>query len=163
MEKMKIRQATADDVEDMKKVLTEAFHESYIGAGEFYSSNEFVDPNYATSSGRYYNLQALLKDNLNNISNRLEEPFKAFVAVENEIIGYAITEKHNGKLWINDMVVKPDQQKKGIGKKLFEVATKNHEQVYIWVNSKNPAIKFWEKLGFDTVLEEKLMMTKLKK
>lgn len=160
---MKIRQATTDDVEGMKKVLIEAFHDSYIGAGEFYSSNQFVDPNYATSSGSYYDLKALLEDNLNNIGNRLEEPFKAFVAVDNELIGYAITEKHKGKLWINDLVVKPGKQKKGIGKKLFEAVTKNHDQVYIWVNSKNPAIKFWENLGFSTILEEKLMMSKLKK
>lgn len=158
---MEIREAVIEDIDEMKEVLRDAFHNAHAAAGEFYSSNQFVDPNYASSAGPYYDTKTFLEDNLANIKNRLKEPFRALVAVEkNEIIGYLITETHKGKLWINDIIVKREHQKKGIGKKLFEVATKNHDSIHIWVNSKNPAIEFWKSLGFVEVLEEKLMVKK---
>jgi N-acetylglutamate synthase-like GNAT family acetyltransferase len=158
-ESMLIRRATPGDVRGMKDVLRDAFHDSYIGAGEFYSSSQLVDPNYATTSGSYYSLQSLLEDNLSSIEGRLKGPFNAFVAVERgEIVGYAITEIHKKKLWINDMVVRRDKQKRGIGRQLFDAATKGHGQIHIWVNSKNPSMEFWKKMGFGEVLEEKLMV-----
>ena len=161
---MEIRESTIGDIDKMKEVLRDAFHDTYAGAGEFYSSSQLVDPNYSSGAGPYYDIKSFLEDNLTNIENHLKEPFKSFVAVENnEIVGYLIVEMHKGKLWINDVVVRRDYQKGGVGKKLFEIATKNQDNVYIWVNSKNPALNFWRKLGFGEVLEEKLMVKKIKK
>lgn len=156
---MKIREATPSDVEGMKGVLRDAFHNTYTGAGEFYSSSQFVDPNYPLNAGPYYNVQIFLEESLANIEKRLTWPFRAFVAVgDKKIIGYIITEIHKGRLWVSDMAVKPNYQKRGVGKNLFKVATQHNNQVYIWVNSKNPALEFWKKLGFAEILEEKLMV-----
>lgn len=42
----------------------------------------------------------------------------------------------------------------------FLVAEENKKPLYLWVNAKNPALKFWKKLGFKEVLREVLMIKK---
>jgi hypothetical protein len=41
---------------------------------------------------------------------------------------------------------------------LFNRLAKGRGSLYLWVNERNPAVKFWGKLGFRKVLGEMLMV-----
>ncbi len=157
---MEIKKATLRDIGGMKKVLYDAFHNHYAAAGEFYAIEQLVDPNYATQTGPYYSKEMFISENAKSLKRRLRPPFQAFVAKDQgKIIGYIICEKHKGKLWVNDIVVRREYQKKDVGKKLFKEAIRD-KKVYLWVNAKNPAKEFWKKLGFKEILREILMIKK---
>jgi ribosomal protein S18 acetylase RimI-like enzyme len=144
----------------MVKVLMSAWHRDYGAAGEFYAASQLSDPNYATQTGPYASIEEFVSVNAQSIKERIKEPFTAHVALDNgRIVGYIICEHQPGGLWVNDAVVLPEFQSKGVGKALFEHATKgaDNKYIWIWVNTKNPATNFWKKLGFEEVLTETLM------
>ncbi|MFH0949092.1 MAG: GNAT family N-acetyltransferase [Candidatus Aenigmatarchaeota archaeon] len=156
---IKIRKAHSGDILQMVKVLQDAYHKNYSAAGEFYARQELVDPNYETTSGPFYSTKMFVAENVKSMRRRLKKPFKAFVMLDkNSIIGYIIIEDHLGRTWINDMVIKKDYQNRCLGKKLFRHATKGKNKVYLWVNTKNPALRFWKKQGFKELLRECLMI-----
>jgi len=155
---IKIRKANLKDVPEMEKVLLDAYHLNYCGAGEYYSKEELTDPNYASTSGPYNSNKIFLTNNYNSIKERLNNPFKAFVMhIDKEMVGYIIIEKHLGRTWVNDILITKRYQKKDFGKKLLDFALKKEKNVYLWVNAKNPAQQFWKKEGFKEVLKECLM------
>lgn len=157
---LKIRRATAKDLPALRRIFLAAYHASYAAAGEFYANRELVDPNYATSNGPYYKRDTYVRRNLESIKARLKPPFCCWLAVrEKKLAGYIITERNQGKLWINDLLVSKSAQRSGIGRQLFEHATRGQKSIYLWVNSANPAQKFWKKMGFKLLLQESLMKT----
>jgi N-acetylglutamate synthase-like GNAT family acetyltransferase len=98
---------------------------------------------------------------ISDLDKKLKKPFEFFVAEKNkEIVAFLIIEKNKKAFWINNMMVKKESQRKGIGKNLLEFASKNKKPLYLWVNSKNPAKHFWSKLGFKKILQETLMIKK---
>jgi len=152
-----VRKAKKGDMRQMKKVVEEAFHRNHSAAGEFYSAQQLADQNYATQTGAYYSRDIFIKDIIYGLGEKFEEPFETFVACEGKIIvGFIITENNNGRLWINNIFVKKGRQGAGTGKQLFDFATSGRE-TWVWVNASNPAVGFWDKMGFRTVLQEKLM------
>lgn len=109
---------------------------------------------------------------IKDLKGKFKKPFKFFVAENRneKIVGFVILENNNGKFWINNAMVKKEYQNKGIGKKLFNAVSKNEglyrkvnnfrynkKPIYLWVNVKNPAMKFWRKFGFREILRESLM------
>jgi len=99
---------------------------------------------------------------ISDLEDKFDEPFEFFVAeINKEIVGFIILENNEGKFWICNIMVKKNCQGQNIGEKLFNFAIKNKNPIYLWVNVKNPAIKFWERLGFKKVLQEELMIRKL--
>jgi len=159
---MNIRKATKKDLPKIVKVIENSFHRQYPAAGEFYSAELFADPNYATATGPYYSPQVFLKSIICELKNKFRQPFKFLIAeINKEIVGFIILEKRTKHFWIHNIMVKKEYQKKGVGKKLFNVATQNKKPIYLWVNAKNPALKFWKKLGFKEVLRESLMIKKI--
>lgn len=154
-----IRKATAKDVPGMKAAFREAWHEDYAAAGEYYASGQLVDPYYETSSGPFGSRKVLVESTADTIKDRISGPFTAFVACDGKkVVGYAICEKNRRQFWLNDLIVAKSHQKQGIGLKLFDTLAKEHDHLYLWVNEKNPAVRFWEKLGFRKVLGETLML-----
>lgn len=75
---------------------------------------------------------------------------------ETEYVGYASYElnyKNSGKIKIHKIYVMPDAQGKGVGKILMEyiykIANENNcETLLLDVYRHNPALQFYEKLGF---------------
>jgi GNAT superfamily N-acetyltransferase len=106
----------------------------------------------------YYSYNIFLKNNLLSLKERIEKPYFCYVLLLDEkLIGYIIIEKHLKRFWVNDLIIDVKYQKKGYGEMLFKYALKDKKDVYIWVNEKNKAKKFWEKQGFKKVLTEVLM------
>lgn len=169
---IKIRKATTRDLKGIANILRAAYHRHYAAAGEFYAYAELVDPNYETSSGPYYSRREFVDANIRSIRARLRPPFRALVAVTadgknvGKIVGYIILEKHKGRLWVNDTAVHPKHHGRGIATALFRAALGHHSkskgkhEVWLWVNAKNPALRFWKRLGFKEVLREVLMTRK---
>jgi ribosomal protein S18 acetylase RimI-like enzyme len=155
---IKIRKTTLKDLLQIKEILLNALHKDYFGAGEYYFREEFVDPNYSSLKGPYYSKEQFIKNNLKSLKERITKPYLSYVLfLKKEMVGYIIIEKHLKRYWINDFVIKKEFQDKGYGKIFFDFLIKDKKDVYIWVNKKNPAKKFWEKQGFKEVLEEVLM------
>ena len=155
---MKIKKTTLKDIPLMKEILVNALHKDYSGAGEFYFREEYVDSNYKSMTGPYTSRKTFIKNNMKSLKERIEKPYHSYVLFsEKELLGYIIIEKHLNRYWINDLVIKKDFQNKGLGKILLDHVIKSKKNVYLWVNKKNPAKKFWEKQGFKDVLEEVLM------
>lgn len=153
-----IRKARLKDIKSMIKILESSAHKNHDGAGEYYLRDEFTDPNYASTSGPYYSANLFLKNNIQGLKKRLSKPYTAYVLLlKEEVIGYIIVEKYLNRYWVNDLVIKREYQKNGQGKKLFNHVLKGKKDVYLWVNDKNPGKKFWEKIGFKTILTESLM------
>jgi GNAT superfamily N-acetyltransferase len=154
-----IRKATSRDVPAMKAAFRAAWHGDYAAAGEYYASGELVDPYYETSSGPYGSQDVLLESTADTIKDRIKAPFSAFVACDGEkVVGYAICEKNRNQFWVNDLIVSRNYQNRGIGGMLFNRLAKGRGSLYLWVNERNPAVKFWGKLGFRKVLGEMLMV-----
>jgi GNAT superfamily N-acetyltransferase len=153
-----IRKAKKEDLKSMILVFKKSIHNSYDGAGEYYFKEEYVDPNYKSLTGPYYSYNLFLKNNLLSLKERIEKPYFCYVLLLDEkLIGYIIIEKHLKRFWVNDLIIDVKYQKKGYGEMLFKYALKDKKDVYIWVNEKNKAKKFWEKQGFKKVLTEVLM------
>ena len=153
-----VRMAKPDDLEQIKKIVRDSFHEDYAAAGEFYSVQQMADPNYATQTGPYYDMEAFVKDIIDGMEEKLSEPFECFVACNGgDVVGFIVTENNNSRHWVNNIFVGKGHQAEGIGKELFDFASRGKRELYLWVNSKNPAVDFWENLGFKTVLQERLM------
>lgn len=156
---MYIRRANEKDLPEIIKIIKTSFHQNFAAAGEFYSAQQFVDPNYATATGPYYSLKTFIESMISDLKDKFCKPFDFFVAeINKEIVGFIIIENNKGKSWIVNIMVKKKYQRKNIGKKLFNFVVKNKKPIYLWVNVKNPAIKFWKKLGFKEVLRETLMI-----
>jgi GNAT superfamily N-acetyltransferase len=156
---IKIKKATKKDVPAMKGVLRAAWHDNYAAAGEYYATGEFVDPYYETSSGPYGSQKVLLESTAKTIKDRIGGSFSAFVACDGKkVVAYVIGERNLKQFWINDLIVSKKYQGQGLGIALFEQLAKKHGHLYLWVNEKNPAVKFWEKMGFRKVLGEQLMV-----
>ncbi len=153
-----IRRAVPEDMEQIRGIIKGSFHGDYAAAGEFYSVQRMADPNYAAQTGPYCSREAFISSIIDGLEERLSKPFDFFVACEGkEIEGFIIMEDNNGSHWVNNIFVRQDRQGRGIAKRLFEFAAGGRKELYLWVNSDNPAVKFWEKLGFRTVLQERLM------
>jgi len=143
----------------MRQIVRSAYHRDYAAAGEFYSVQQWVDPNYATSNGPYYDESIFVGDVLSQVAEKLSAPFETWVAaVGSKLSGFIVIEHHNGRAWINEIFIAPDAARTGVGRRLFETATSGERELYLWVNSKNPAVNFWGKLGFEEILTEKLMV-----
>lgn len=154
----KIREATERDILPIAEIYKQAIHRNYSGAGEYYLREEYTDPNYESSSGPYHTTETLLKSNLRTLKKRIKSPYTTYVILEKEkVVGYIIVENHLGRYWVNDLVISSEFRNKGYARELFDYAMKDKKDVYLWVTSKNPAKKFWEKLGFKEVLKESLM------
>ena len=153
-----IRKATIDDISHMKKIVRDAFHDDYAAAGEFYSVQQLVDQNYATQTGPYYNKDIFIEDIIRGLGEKFKEPFETFVACEDgKVVGFISMENNNGRHWVNNIFVNPEFQGQDVGRQLFDFATKGKGELWLWVNANNPAAAFWEKLGFKSVVHEKLM------
>ena len=158
---MIIRRAVLGDIEKIKAVVRSSFHENYAAAGEFYSAQQLADPNYATQTGPYYSREIFISDIINGLPEKLAKPFETFVACDgSKVAGFITIENNNGKRWVNTIFVGKSYQRLGLGKELFEFAAGGKGGLYLWVNSKNPAVGFWKKLGFRPVLQEMLMRKK---
>lgn len=154
---MLIRKAKKEDAKEIQEVFRDSYHKDYGAAGEYYSTEEFVDPNYATDGGPYGSQKEFVESLAKQLPERLKGR-EAYVAVHNnKIVGYIIGEKQNKKYWIYDIIVKKKYQNKKIGKTLVNKLIKNKCNVFCWVNAKNPALKFWKKFGFETVVKEILL------
>lgn len=161
---MHIRKATKKDLPEIIKIIETSFHKQYPAAGEFYSIQQFTDPNYATQNGPYYSLKCFVKSMVCELKNKFRKPFEFFVAeINKKIVGFIILENNAGNFWVNNIIVKKGYRGRDIGKKLFNFAAKNKRPLYLWINAKNPATKFWKKLGFKEILREVLMIKKITK
>lgn len=153
-----IRRAAPEDIEQIKGVIKGSFHKDYAAAGEFYSVQQMADPNYATQTGPYYSRGAFISSIIDGLEEKLSSPFDFFVACEyGKIAGFIIMENNKGRHWVNNIFIRQDRQGRGIAKRLFEFAARGRKEIYLWVNSDSPAVEFWGKLGFRTVLQERLM------
>jgi len=166
--KMKIRRARKKDLPAIIKIIKAVFHSNYPAAGEIYLSQLLVDPNYATATGPYYSREVFIKSLISDTRNKFGKPFEVFLVESDtsttlnikEIIGFIILENNKGNYWITNIMVKKKYQGKGVGKKLFDFATNNKKPLYLWVNAKNSAVKFWKNFGFKEILREILMIKK---
>ncbi len=155
---LRIRNAGHKDLAAIKKIIRSSYHKKYAAAGEYYSVQQFTDPNYASESGPYYSLGIFVQSMISDLKSKLEKPFEFFVAKLNkELVAFIILEKNGQAFWVNNIMVKKEFQGMNIGERLFEFTTKNKKPLYLWVNSKNPAKKFWSKIGFKKILQETLM------
>ncbi|MBU1102710.1 GNAT family N-acetyltransferase [Patescibacteria group bacterium] len=155
---LKIRRVNREDLPEIIKIIKKSYHKKYAAAGEYYSVQQFTDPNYATENGPYYSLGIFVESMISDLKNKFKKPFEFFVAEFNkELIAFIILEKNRQTFWVNNVIVKKEFQGKDIGRRLFEFVVKNKKPVYLWVNSKNPAKKFWSELGFKEILQETLM------
>jgi len=158
---MKIRRVTKKDLPEIIEIIKTAFHYQYTGMDTFYCAQQFVDPYSTLTTAPLYSKEIFIKSMISDLKNKFKKPFEFFVAeTKKEIVGFIVLEKHLGNFWINNMMVKKEYQGKGIGKKLFKFATKNKGPLYLGVNAKNPAFKFWKKMGFKEVLRDVLMIKK---
>lgn len=101
-----------------------------------------------------------MKSIIKNLKNNFQKPFEIWVAGKEEIVGFIVLENVRGNFWVNHIMVKKRYQRKNLGKKLFNFVTKNKKPLYLWINLKNPALKFWKSLGFKEILREVLMIKK---
>ena len=157
---VKIIPADSSHVKEMTLLLMSAWHRNYGAAGEFYSAQQFTDPNYETQTGPYASVEQFVQANAESIENRLKPPFSAWLVHDgSNILGYAICEHTKHGVWVNDVVVSPEHHREGIGRTLFEHIVEQHrgKKMWIWVNANNPAVDFWKKMGFKEVLKEVLM------
>lgn len=160
---LKIRRAVRADLPVIVAIIKNSYHSKYAAAGEFYSVQHLCDPNYETENGPYYSLDIFVKSMASDLGGKLKKPFETFVAESGDgLIAFIILEKNRRAFWVNNIMVKKEWQGREVGAKLFEFAVKNKASVYLWVNSKNPAKKFWSKLGFKEMLQETLMYRKRK-
>lgn len=156
---LRIRHAHKSDLPEIVKIVKNSYHKKYAAAGEFYSVQQLTDPNYKTENGPYYSLKIFIASMISDLENKLKRPFDFFVAESGKkLIAFIIIEKNRKSFWVNNIMVKKEFQGRDIGKYLFEFAVKNKELLYLWVNSKNPAKKFWSELGFREILQETLMV-----
>ena len=155
---MFIRRANKKDLPEIIKIVKNSFHRYYAAAGEFYSAQQLVDPNYTSQTGPYYSREFFVKSLIKDLKTKIKKPFEFLISSEGKkITGFIILENNHGHYWINNVMLKKEFQGRGTGKKLFNFAAKNKKPVYLWVNTKNPAINFWKKLGFKKILNETLM------
>lgn len=158
---MKIRRATKKDLPKVIKIIKAAFHRRFPGMDAFYSAQQFAYPYYATSADPCYSREIFVKSMISDLKNRFRKPFEFFVAeIDKEMVGFIILEEHFGHFWVNNMMIQKKYQGRSIGKKLFNFVTKNKRPTYLGINVKNPALKFWKKLGFKEILQEVLMVRK---
>lgn len=95
--------------------------------------------------------------NLETLQNQVEEGQLYYVLKENEkplgFIGLELFTTEKNELKIQKIYVLPDNQGKGVGRKLIEKAVeiaqkKGIENVILNVNRFNKAVSFYQKLGF---------------
>lgn len=158
---LELRRASKNDLVEVIEVIKDSYHRKYAAAGEFYSVQHLTDPNYETENGPYQSIGVFVADMISDLPRKLKKPFEFYVAeLKNEIAGFIIIEKNNKSFWINNVMVKRKFRKMGVGQFLFNSAGRNRRPLYLWVNSRNPAKKFWGRLGFKKVLQETLMIKK---
>jgi len=147
MKKLKIKKATRKDIKEIGKLMLEEFSKPPF--------NERVS--------------------LNSVIKSLNYDFKIgkiYIAVESkEIIGvvnFCIEQYWEGSvIIIEDLAVKEEFKKKGIGKSLMEFveefARKNKiGAIYFSTNKKSKAVRFYEKLGYKVEKDTIFMGKKLK-
>lgn len=153
------RHANKKDLPEIVRIIKNSYHSKYAAAGEFYSIQQFCDPNYETENGPYYSVDFFVACMISGMKDKLDKPFETYVAeFQKQIVAFIVIEKNKRAFWVNNIMVKKEFQGRDIGELLFEFAVKNKSPLYLWVNSKNPAKKFWLKLGFTDVLQETLML-----
>lgn len=100
--------------------------------------------------------------NLDTLQNLVEEGQLFYVLKENEkplgFIGLELFTPKKNELKIQKIYVLPDNQGKGVGRKLIEKALeiaqeKGIEQIILNVNRFNKAVSFYQKLGFKIITE----------
>ncbi len=112
-----------------------------------------------------YNDKWTKKEALNSIKTDLEKG-EGFVAVENrKIVGFIILTKEKigrNYIFIENLVVDANSQKKGIGRKLVRRVEDKYKDsvISLSVNKKSGAYKFYKRLGF---LENKYNVNMSKK
>ncbi|NBL65812.1 GNAT family N-acetyltransferase [Flavobacterium sp. NST-5] len=99
----------------------------------------------------------------NNLKQQSEKQQFILVKENDWPIAFAAYEifKNNASAKIHKLYVLPGNQGKGIGKNLVEYilrqAKKEHlSHLFLNVNRNNPAIQFYQKLGFEIVKEENI-------
>jgi GNAT superfamily N-acetyltransferase len=66
---------------------------------------------------------------------------------------------HRGRFWLWEIFVKHKYRGLGIGERLVGAALKDcTHKVYLDVNIRNPAVKFWRKMGFRPVVRSMVMV-----
>ena len=98
------------------------------------------------------------------IKDQVENKRHVFILIKEswKDVGYAsyeINYKSTNKTKIHKIYLLPETQGQGIGKQVInyiaEIALKNNNHVLtLNVNRHNPAIKFYERIGFKIVMEE---------
>jgi len=100
--------------------------------------------------------------NLETLQNQVEDGQLFYVLKENEkplgFIGLELFTPEKNELKIQKIYVLPDNQAKGVGRKLIEKAVeiaqeKGIENVILNVNRFNKAVSFYQKLGFKITSE----------
>lgn len=145
---IKIRQATPQDISLIHQLAKEVFFPTY----EPLQPKEKV----AHLFKLMYNEAAL--------TEQMEKKKHVFILVEDAsgYLGYASYEfnyKGSGKIKIHKIYVMPNAQGKGVGKEMISwianVAKQNKiETLMLDVYRHNPAIQFYEKIGFRIVSEQ---------
>jgi ribosomal protein S18 acetylase RimI-like enzyme len=142
---MKIRKASKKDFKDIAKILKEE------------------------SSKKPYNEKYTLKDAIGEVEGFAKEDL--YVAImENKIIGFIasnIQKDNKNKAYIGELWLKPDYQKKGIGKKLVKFIEEKYKKrgvIFLRLVSKKTAgaFKFYKKLKFKELKELVFMERKIK-
>jgi ribosomal protein S18 acetylase RimI-like enzyme len=138
--------ATLHDLPLIRKLAEQIFHITYLPLQPKDKVDYLFDLMYSPTS----------------LAKQMNDGQKILIAKEGtEYFGFASYEincKKAGVTKIHKLYVLPDAQGKGIGKKLIdaiaELALQNKNQILsLNVYRKNPAIEFYEKLGFKKVDE----------
>ena len=145
---MEVRLGRKEDVQGVVEVIKDAWTSYYCAADGYWMGGE--------------TLEKMIKCSVDYLEGKdpyIPEIPKYYVAEENgETVGFMfLNTNFYERFWIWDLMVKKAWQGKGVGKKLFETAAKDGKEIYINVNPENPAMAFWDKLGFKTIRKSVVM------
>lgn len=134
MEKITIRQAGDNDIEEIKGIVKEAFDRP--GKNEYFNEWEFVDK-VRIDSGFIPELCLI-------------------ATIDKEIVGYILLSKalidKNGGLSLGPLAVKPSYQGKGIGKRLIDYGLKKaKEKGFEWIALTGG--DYYTQFGFESALK----------
>lgn len=112
-----------------------------------------------------YRVQVRRKSVLDSIAFYLKNYDVRVASIEGDIVGFIAVFKYqwidSTRLWVGELHVHPDHQRKGIGKKLLnqvirDYRSKGVKHIELLAHTKAPAMRFYKHRGFQKSPQVKL-------
>lgn len=142
-----VRKGTRSDIPLVLGLQREAWHEGFAASFDYLWCSETLETTIRE-------IRTYLNGKLPEYPN--PESYLAFC--DGKLAGALTCGKHRTRFWVWDVFVRKRFRGLGIGERLLKAALKGRKEAYIEVNVKNPALKFWTRMGFKPLVRSVVMV-----